>query len=557
MNDTDLRILRLLTEIEQAAPLDARSVIEPLEELRPLLRATLPENAARRLVGVLRKYRRFQALVSAGEALLEAGVEFPFVRCYYAQGLIELERPREALLELKDLLPRLTADEDRSETLGLLGRAHKQRYVQWRADEARATHELNAAVGWYTQAYKLNPAWHGANLVALLHRAERDGIEVQEARKAAVVAQELLNDLGPPTNWRYWDFASAGEACLGRGNYANAATYYGMFVQSADVTPFAVGGAARQLREIWGFVPGNNDGGALLTGLETRLLALQPKAALVSAPAHLVQLRNALDDAKERPSDELQAVLGNDATLPIQAARSLLSLASSVGQVVNRHLFVQGKKSGGTGFLIEGSQLRADWKDRVLLLTNSHVLTANGRDNSVAVEDADVVFHLWNGNEKRTFRVKALLKASPKEDRDFAVAELEPLADDVRQKLRDLVLSPNALGSRDDKPPARVFLVGHPDGRGLELSLSNNQVIDHELREGNPFGRCRIHYAAPTEQGMSGSPVVDAKTLKIVGLHRAYTPNPLREVPDRKSYRANEAIWMASIREACDDVSRP
>ena len=49
---------------------------------------------------------------------------------------------------------------------------------------------------------------------------------------------------------------------------------------------------------------------------------------------------------------------------------------------------------------------------------------------------------------------------------------------------------------------------------------------------------------------MSGSPVIDARTCKIVGLHHKGNVRPLRATPDPDSYRANEAIWIKSVRDA-------
>ena len=113
---------------------------------------------------------------------------------------------------------------------------------------------------------------------------------------------------------------------------------------------------------------------------------------------------------------------------------------------------------------------------------------------------------------------------------------------------------PKPLGSRnvvDARQRAKVFIVGHPKGGDLSFSVSDNEVVDHELDD-EPCDRPRrIHYRTPTEPGSSGSPVFHHKSLEVVGLHRTGRAKPLRDdwprAGDGEIYEANEAVSMRSL----------
>ncbi len=272
---------------------------------------------------------------------------------------------------------------------------------------------------------------------------------------------------------------------------------------------------------------------------------------LSSSPEHLERLLTALRRASAGPQEALEAILGETREISIHDVLGLLDVARVVGQVVNRYQFEKRIPTGGTGFLIDGGALREDWRGRTLLLTNHHVLSKDGADGSVAGADADVLFQFWNGTRSvRRFRVGEIVATSPRADCDFALAALEGDRAELTEHHPVLEMGANALGPRGSKPKARIYVVGHPRGRGLEFSLTDNEVLDHELATGG-VPRRRIHYRAPTEEGMSGSPVLDAQRLRVVGLHRSSTRSPLLATDGPAGYRANEAIWIGSVKEAC------
>ena len=187
MDDNDVRVL---IDAVVAAPLGCDALGDPLEDLIRGLRDPIPLNEAKRLLGVLRSHRCFDAMTRVADALLSVGTEYTYVRRQYAQALIERGQLDLAIQMLRLAISTLApSDPERSEILGLLGRAHKQRFVDRSENRDLAKRELDASVNWYLQGYDLDRAWHGANLVALVRRAEHDGIVLERRLRSQDVTK--------------------------------------------------------------------------------------------------------------------------------------------------------------------------------------------------------------------------------------------------------------------------------------------------------------------------------------------------------------------------------
>jgi len=88
-------------------------------------------------------------------------------------------------------------------------------------------------------------------------------------------------------------------------------------------------------------------------------------------------------------------------------------------------------------------------------------------------------------------------------------------------------------------PRATAYVVGHPRGSGLQISLHNRLLLDIDDDER------LVHYRTPTDPGSSGSPVFDA-LREIIALHHggsASTPRLHGEGTDE----ANEGIALSAI----------
>ena len=111
-----------------------------------------------------------------------------------------------------------------------------------------------------------------------------------------------------------------------------------------------------------------------------------------------------------------------------------------------------------------------------------------------------------------------------------------------------LALSERAMKMAD--PPPRMYIIGHPDGRDLELSLQDNNLLACDDR--------RLHYRTPTEPGSSGSPVFEPKGWRVVALHHKGSNTLARIDGEPGTYQANEGISIAAIqawtRAGCPDT---
>ncbi|HBL31848.1 MAG TPA: hypothetical protein DD490_33920 [Acidobacteria bacterium] len=522
----------------------------------------LDATATRRLLDELRSQRCFapmKTFAAAAVSLAEDGL-LVYVKRQLAQALIELGDLGDAIRLLEDLIQGLAAKgtpRDRSEVLGLLGRARKQRFVEAVNGGAKGQNELRAAVDAYTKGFAVgwDPSWHGANLVALAARAEREGFS-PGTDSAAAWARCVLDQLAekPQVRWEPWDFAAAGEAYLALGDEKNIAGHFASYWNLSNADAFALAGTERQLREIWQFSDDSPDSlpSSLVLHLAARKL-LAAKGAASYSPGDLKALAARLPGISQRA----EATFGPGSSIPVTQVQRLLACARSVCRIVDSS---SGKS--GTGFLVRGADLNPP-QEGVVVLTNHHVL--HGDETPAALletEDykgaiharwARAEFHFWKGESRtRTFRIGAILDSSVRSEKDFTVASL------VGKIKEDLALplshSLKPLGSRNFVDPsqrAKVFLIGHPHGDRLSFSLSDNEVVDHELDDQPRERPRRIHYRTPTERGSSGSPVLHHETLEVIGLHRTGRATPLREDWPRAApgavYEANEAVAVRSL----------
>ena len=90
-------------------------------------------------------------------------------------------------------------------------------------------------------------------------------------------------------------------------------------------------------------------------------------------------------------------------------------------------------------------------------------------------------------------------------------------------------------------PASRVYIIGHPGGKSLHLSINDNDMLGCNDR--------LLHYKAPTEPGSSGSPVFEALDWRVVALHHAGGTFE-RLDGTTPPYEANEGISIRAIRDA-------
>ena len=394
--------------------------------------------------------------------------------------------------------------------------------------------ELRAAIAAYSRVFDQDPAWHGANIVALVARAERVGIAV-ETDAAAIWARRLLASLDEKARpeWSPWDYASAGEAYLALEDRDNVADCFARYWNMSNVDAFALAGTQRQLREIWQITSDSPDKfeASLLLHLEARKLTASKGGARYSA-ADLQRLETQLRKA----SGQAEATFGAGSAIPLERVLRLLNMAKSVCRIAD----LDDPDRSGTGFLVRGRDFSPPL-DGMFVLTNHHVLHGDEASDqlladpdyrgSIHFSRAVAEFHYWGGAPvTQKLKFGAVCRHSERSIADFALAPLsEAVPDDLALPL---ATAPKPLGSRnivDAKQRAKVIVVGHPSGRELSFSLSDNEVVDHELDDNPRSQPRRIHYRTPTAPGSSGSPVFHDKTLEVLGLHRSGRVKPLRD----------------------------
>ena len=505
----------------------------------------LPDRAARNLLQELGQSRRFELMSRVGEALLQSGARDPRVRRLYAQSLIDRGRLDEAEAEVRRILtdPQ-SLPVERLEARGLAGRISKQRYINNRDPQSPANRaHLERAVGEYYGAYREDPRryWHGINALALAARAQRDGLPAAGLPDHAALAEEILATLKQledesAEGLDAWGRATVLEANVALGRHRAAAAEAARYAFARDATAFKLGSTLRQLTEVWQLDEQSAPGDLVLPICKAGYLE-KAGAFLDGDPRRLAAGRRAADAALQSTADGgFEKVFGKDAAVTLDWYRKGLAQCDSVARIES----LDGK-GFGTGWLVEAADFFPDRRGP-LLLTNEHVLSEDDMTPGPYAslpEDAQADFQ----SAGQVIPVGEIVCSSPrgKLDATFVTLKGEP-------RPKALALSERAMKMAD--PPPRMYIIGHPDGRDLELSLQDNNLLACDDR--------RLHYRTPTEPGSSGSPVFEPKGWRVVALHHKGSNTLARIDGEPGTYQANEGISIAAIqawtRAGCPDT---
>jgi hypothetical protein len=497
---------------------------------------------AKKVLGELRRWRQFDAMQRLADGLIRLGCDGPLVHRQYAQALIDRGELIPALELLRGLAERAKEDaEEYPEACGLLGRVHKQIYVE--AEGSRlgmGETALARAIACYRAIYDADPSriWHGVNVAALLRRAERDGVAVPDApdpkRLARAlgdhVAQRWADDLAA------WDYATAAEACVALEDWRGAERWLQKYLRAKDVDAFAIAGTLRQFTEIWGLRVDGSPGGDLIPVLRAALLS-RKNGQLNLTPGQVQRMQGAKANAFERILGDTGLQTHRWMCQGIARARAVAKIRQPDGQGV------------GTGLLVRGGDLQPALGDELVLLTNAHVVSDDPAQRAAVTSDeAEVTFEALAepGGAPPRHRVRELVWTSAPGALDASLLRLDP----PPVGIEPCPVAKN-LPTADDSQ--RVYVIGHPLGGELSFSLQDNRLLDHEgPPKGQPSqaGRCLLHYRAPTEPGSSGSPVFAQGTWKVIGLHHAGGEFMPKLNGQSGTYAANEGIWIQSIAAA-------
>lgn len=492
-----------------------------------------PLDAARQVLRILRGRRYFTELVRVAEALRQSGQRAPVVSRQYAQALIDLGQLTPAVFLLEELVETTGEDDaERTEAYGLLGRAYKQMYVNGCASGGAGNEEhLRKAVRYYRGVF--DPAipsqnlWHGVNVLALLSRAQRHGLRVEDAREPKALAGDMLEVLAAKgAEMNAWDLATGMETLLALGRDKEALRWATGYAAHPGADAFALSSTLRQLIEVWELEVGSEPGSFLLPLLRNAVL-LRDNGAVNLSPAEVRESQQRLrDDAF------LEKVFGDEFFVGLQWYRHGLERAQAVARIGR-----QTDRGVGTGFLVRGGELHARFGDELLLLTNEHVVSPHPPDaQTLSFEECVVTFDALTepGQAVEEYRLTEIVWSSGRSELDATLLRLD------RQVSR---VKPYPVS---DNPPRndgkqRVYIIGHPNGGALSFSIYDNHLLDYDER--------RLHYRTPTEPGSSGSPIFNAQ-WRLIGLHHSGTEKMARLNGQPGEYAANEGIRISAIRQA-------
>ena len=433
---------------------------------------------------LLRRKRRFDLMDSLASAWRAVGVADPKVQRQHAQALIDQKgRLLPALgtltvlrAEISDQLSREPGDDERgalecedAEARGLIGRTYKQLYVDDEGPAKARPAYLRAGIDAYLDVYESDPGkpiWHGINVVALLCRAQRDGVSLDGYPDPLPVAEEILGRIEGMADRGPWEAATAMEACIALDRPVDAATWLSQYLHDfeadddmfAYADAFELGSTLRQLEEVWNLQSDSSPGSLLLMHLKAALLGKQG-GSLEMAPK---EVRAA------RKESGFEKNFGLARFRTPKWLRMGLSRAECVAQISN-----PAGDGFGTGFVLAGHELHERFSGTVVLVTNSHVISADddvhGEMEPLWPEEAHIAFEVreddtdWVGTE--------VLWESAPDDLDCAIVELSnpvPIDDPYPVNQRPL-----ATGGTE-----RIYVVGHPKGGSLKYPFDDNHLLE-------------------------------------------------------------------------------
>ena len=490
----------------------------------------------------MRAARAFPEIAKLAECLIGFGCEQGVVRRQYGQALIELGMPSAAISVLQPL-----ANSDDSENLeakGLIGRAHKDLYVNGKLGKTPIGKSmLQKALDAYSEAYAARKqVGYGINVAALLHRAKTDRLEVSYDQTSEQVASEILGSLAQKTRsgkpLDAWDWATAAEAHVAQANWEEADRAIKNYAASPDHDAFQLWGTLRQLRKVWNIHSYDERGKEIVNVLQGEL-ARYGDGQFTFSPSELVE-------AADVKRETYQRILGHEGAKTHAWIQQMLICGRSVGQVRRRF-----ESDGfGTCFVVKGEQFNNRWEGLRLLLTNEHVVTADSSlnaDGKTLLKDIAVIhFQIYEEENKATLprsyggiTIKDVLWCSKRQSHDATLLLVDGLPDGIPP----LVLGAGLPVLSDDQPQS-IYVIGHPGGRSLAYSIQENKLEDYESLGGSPQPS-RVHYTSPTEPGSSGSPAFNSD-WQVIALHHA--GGQMSRLNGKEgTYAANEGIWIQSI----------
>jgi hypothetical protein len=585
----NLQLINSIRRIVSERQIDRKALETAWDSFYLMLSNPNAEIDRKKLVDLMTAFRSARVFDLLAKTADRALVRFPddaTARRLYGQALIDEGRVQAGIEVLGSAL-RIEAlpPEERDEVLGLLGRAHKQVYIDHvRSDAPIAVRErfapaLQDAINFYAEAY--DPArpdrnyWHGVNVISLLVLARKEGLAVKNpfGLEPEVLAHKMIDALKSKIDEPklksasdYWIFATLGECYLALAetpdNIEKAGKLFGRFCEKAD--SFMLAGTVRQLEEVCRLEAGKGQAGTIVAML---------KAAQMQAPEGSFSLDgDSLRELAQSAGDptiqrNAESMVPGGGFVQMRLLQTVVGRAAGIAALCNAEGETQ-----GTGFLVRGKELNPAWGEEILLLTNSHVVSDPNLSHfsDEAPLQPRTLRIVLEGAEHQALSCdpKALWQA-PNTGHDASILRINCKLPEGVKPLdicsRDTVLKPGDPKARPTGAAgSRVSVIGYPLGGPLSLSVvgnitgANGLLVDLGARTKLDHDPIFLHYRAPTKPGNSGSPVFEVEDWTVVGLHH----EGFDEFDGRKrlggkagrSY-ANEGVSIHSIRRAVSGES--
>jgi hypothetical protein len=372
---------------------------------------------------------------------------------------------------------------------------------------------LVGAIRSYVDAYHhgADPLWAGVNIVALRAAAARHGVD-DGVTDAPAVDQLLALAATAPLPRSAWSIATELELRLARGEKDSLPMLLSQLFDAPEASPFVYGSLSRQLLEIWELDPSD----PLLVMLGQRTLASGTGEVVLPSTA-----------------EGYEKTFGTEYPIEVDVYARGLERARSVGVLLRG-----GSYPVGTVFALNGADLHLSLAGRTVLVTNEHVIPDPAIENGTQAAEVEAHFDAPVPGENSTsvaFKGMRAIWHSPRKELDVTLL----LTDDpAAQQLTGLPVAEMLPPVRDG---AYVYIVGHPLGGKLRLSIRGNDLIDQD--------GITLHYLAPTKEGSSGSPVFD-ENWSVIGVHHKGSNQLPALRGAARTYPGNEGHSIAAIRDA-------
>ena len=469
------------------------------------------EKQIKSALNLLRRKRLFPELERAAGIFMGAGRATPLVRRQWAQALLDQNRVTQALSALVAMLQDVKDDPvEGSEVHGLIGRVYKQLYVNEGGPE-----NLIKAIQAYTPFWKSREGdyrWHGINLAALIARAQHDHVDPHTSEDPLQIAREIREEIEQSSTGYVWDYGTAMEASVALGDEKAALAWAASYVKHPGADAFELGSTLRQLKELWR-LEDSPLGKKLLPVIEYALLDRQGGSLEPSG-------KSIVD------SGGFEAVWGSDSYVFVKWMDTMYQRCAAIARVFHTTT----GQPWGTGFLVRGDSLNPNWGEGPVFVTNAHVVSTNPADEApLRPEHATAEFTRLPGRPPA--KLGELLFTSSRVQLDVTILRVQPPTGVAVLSSTDFLPVPSQTGSQ----PQRIYVIGHPKGGELAVSLYDNSLVGYKGDY--------VHYRSPTEGGSSGSPVF-TRAWELIAIHH-------RAMED---LQANEGICIGPICTAAKTV---